>query len=249
MRKLLLIFMLVGVFSACDEPKQKEEKKITNEPQETLKKEDPQKQKLQSLDSLVPPPSPNDNMNVAMNAYQQGLKLYQEGNLEEALVQFKTSLANYSENSNASHYLGRIYYDLGQKDLSLSYYEDAVRINLNDTVSMLGIGQVYFDMGNLAKAKEYYDMTIENAPSYGLAYYNRGTMLGMQKQYHSSLNDLNKSIDLDPTNANAFLNRGLAHYFLKEMDKACEDWNQAADMGLKKGVEAVDYYCKKKPAK
>jgi len=66
----------------------------------------------------------------------------------------------------------------------------------------------------------------------------------MQKQYHSSLNDLNKSIALDPSNANAYLNRGLAHYFLKDLDKACEDWQQAADMGLKKGIEAVDIYCK-----
>jgi tetratricopeptide (TPR) repeat protein len=233
----------MGIFSACGQPEKKEEKKNTVVPPKSQEKT-VQKQKLQSLDSLVPPPSPDNNMNVAMNAYNQGLKLYQEGDLEGALVQFKSSLANYPENSNACHYLGRIYYDLGQKGLSLAYYEDAVRFNLNDTVSMLGIGQVYFDMGDLVNAKEYYDMTIENAPFYGLAYYNRGTMLGMQKQYHSALNDLNKSIELDPSNANAFLNRGLAHFFLKDMEKACEDWNQAADMGLAKGIEAVEIYCK-----
>lgn len=245
MRKLFLMLVIVGVVSACGQPSQKkEENKTTSDLQDTLKKEVPQKQKLQSLDSLAPPPSPDNNMQIAMTAYSQGLNLYQEGDLQGALVQFKTSLENFPENSNACHYLGRIYYDLGQKGLSLSYYEDAVRINLDDTVSMLGIGQVYFDMGDLVKAKEFYDMTIENAPSYGLAYYNRGTMLGMQKQYHSSLNDLNKSIEFDPGNSNAYLNRGLAHFFLKDMEKACEDWHQAADMGLEKGVEAVEIYCK-----
>lgn len=243
MRKLLLVLMLIAIFSACDQLKQTEENNIAVEPQKTQKK-DTLKQKLQSLDSLVSPPAPDNNMKAAKNAYNQGLKLYQEGDLEGSLVQFKTVLVNYPENSNACHYLGRIYYELGQKGLSLAYYEDAVRFNLNDTVSMLGIGQVYFDMGDLTKAKEYYDMTIENAPFYSLAYYNRGTMLGMQKQYHSSLNDLNKSIELDSGNSNAYLNRGLAHYFLKDMEKACKDWHKAADMGLVKGVEAVEIYCK-----
>lgn len=243
MRKLLLVLILVGIFSACDQPKQKEEKEISTNQQETPKK-DSQKQKVQSLDSLVTPPALDKDKQAAMNAYNQGLKLYQEGDMEGALVEFKTVLDNYPENSNAYHYLGRIYYELGQKGLSIAYYEDAVRYDLNDTISMLGIGQVYYDMGDLTKAKEYYDMTIENAPFYGLAYYNRGTMLGMQKQYHSSLNDLNKSIELDPGNSNAYLNRGLAHFFLKDMEKACEDWHQAADMGLAKGVEAVEIYCK-----
>lgn len=248
MRKLFLMLMIFGVVSACTQTKQTNEENKTTAPEQPevtseLTKE--KKTQIQSLDSLTPPPNPDNNMQIAVSAYNGGINLYKKGDLQGALVQFKTSLENYPENSATNHYLGRIYYDLGQKDLALSYYEDAVRFNLEDSVSMLGIGQVYFDMGDMTKAKEYYDMTIDNAPFYGLAYYNRGTMLGMQKQYHSSLNDLNKAIELDPTNANAFLNRGLAYFFLKDMDKACEDWNQAADMGLAKGVEAVEIYCKK----
>ena len=87
-------------------------------------------------------------------------------------------------------------------------------------------------------------MSLEVAPNYGLAYYNRGTLLGMQNKYIEALDDLNKSIELDPSNGNAYVNRGLAYFYLKQMNSACRDWNKAADMGIEKAKTAVEEYCK-----
>ena len=53
-----------------------------------------------------------------------------------------------------------------------------------------------------------------------------------------------KSIELDPNNDNAYVNRGLAYFYLKQMNSACRDWQKASDMGNEKATEAVEQYCK-----
>jgi tetratricopeptide (TPR) repeat protein len=186
----------------------------------------------------------NEHMRAAQANYDAGVRYYNNGDLDNALSQFKSSLEYFPNNSQAAHYIARIYFEKGEKTLSLSYYEDAVRLNPEDSVSMLAIGQVYFDMRNFDKAMEYYDMTVGIAPKYGLAYYNRGTLFGMQKKYIPALDDLNLSIKLNPENPNAYLNRGLAYFYLENRDAACKDWSKASEMGLEKGTEAFETYCK-----
>lgn len=254
MKHLIIFLMLIVLITSCEQPtKGKEKNSQSSKTPEIKKKGAPETSAsamrlpepgMPLIDSSFTNPTEKDVRQMAMQLYNTGVDLYKEGKTDEALDMFKTSIENYAENAKAYHYLGRIYFEKGQKGLSISYYEDAVKYDANDSVSVLAIGQVYFDMGDGVKAFEFYNQAIEIAPNFALAYYNRGTLSGMQKQYNSSLQDLNKSIELDPLNGNAFVNRGLAYFYLKDMDKACESWEQAARMGMEKGMEAVELYCK-----
>ncbi len=183
----------------------------------------------------------------ARTAFNNGIQYYKSGELDKASDAFKLSLTYKPDNDKAFYNLGKIYYDLNQKNLSLSFYEDAFRINPNDSASITAAGLIHFERGDFSKAMELYNMAIESAPAYGLAYYNRGTLLGQQKQYKLALNDLNQSIKYDSENANAYMNRGLAFFYMKRQDEACMDWQQAADMGLENAKKAVEIYCKEKP--
>lgn len=263
MKNILIALSLFAGLIGCTQ----QQKEVTNNTVEEPKKETSISIKAASADSVIEmngisqpgkinlkPSTPGErtlaNKNPetekkqAMLSYNEGIKLYKEGDMQGALDKFKIALKAVPTDSRINHYVGRIYYDMGQKDLAISYYEDAVRYNIDDSVSILGIGQIYFDKGDFVKAMEYYNMSLDVAPGYGLAYYNRGTLLGMQNKYPEALEDLNKSIQYDATNPNAFLNRGLAYYYLKAMNSACADWQKAADMGLQKGVDAVNLYCK-----
>jgi len=254
MKHLIIVLILIGLITACDQPtKVKEKDSQSSKTTGVKKKSTPETSAttmrlpepgMPIIDPSFTNPTEKDIRQMAMQLYNDGVDSYKNGKIDDALDQFKVSIENYPENAQAYHYLGRIYFEKGQKGLSISYYKDAVRYDARDSVSILAIGQVYFDMGDGAKAFDYYNQAIEMAPNFALAYYNRGTLLGMQKQYNSSLQDLNKSIEIDPSNGNAFVNRGLAYFYLKEMDKACENWKQAARMGMDKGMEAVELYCK-----
>lgn len=247
MKNIALIVVLIIGLVACQQNTGKEETS-----KETVKKAEQDTIKVQENPAKIRIPSQTGNAQTgqsdgkasAMQTYNAGVKLYADGDLEGAMEQFRTALDLSPQNSEINHYIGRIYYDKGQKELALSYYEDAVRYNIYDSVSILGIGQIYFDLGDTENAMKYYNMSIDVAPNFALAYYNRGTLLGMQKMLNSSLQDLDKAIELDPTNGHAYVNRGLAYYYAKEMEKACENWQIAADMGMPKGIEAVKIYCK-----
>lgn len=241
----LIILMITGLFACSENTNQKSTPPEKEKSRSTIS--DTTIHKVSLNEGVISPGrfKPVD-VATAKKAYNKGIDLYGSGKLKEALEQFKTVLGNNPKNSMALHYIARIYYDMGDKKQALTYYKDAARNNINDSVSVLGIGQIYFDMGDKKSALEYYNMSLEIGPHFALAYYNRGTLYGMQNQYQKALDDLNKSIQYDPTNGNAYINRGLAHYYLKNPDLACKDWQKAADMGLKKGKEAVDRYCNKK---
>jgi len=110
----------------------------------------------------------------------------------------------------------------------------------------VAVGLIYFEKRDFDKALENFDLAIEKAPAYGLAYYNRGTMLGQQKYYKQSLDDLNRAAKYLPNDSRIFMNRGMAYFFTNKLEKACEDWHKAADMGNSEAIKAVGIYCKDK---
>jgi tetratricopeptide (TPR) repeat protein len=256
MKKYIFILLSALVIVSCDQKQvsnNDNDGKIDNKPAKLEVTTSDQAEQNKKEGIIVTqnqsPGSPSmmtqeDNERVKA-AYGNAIEYYQQGKLKEAADQFDIVLQFYPENPRALYYMGKIYYDLNDYDLSLSYYEKALGNNINDSLSTLAIGMIYYQEKNMEKAMEYYNMAIEGFPNYGLAYYNRGTLYGQQNRYNLSLADLNKSIELDKTNPNAYLNRGLAYYYLKQMDNACKDWNKAADMGLAEGKKAVDIYCKK----
>lgn len=179
----------------------------------------------------------------AHTQFNNGTSYYKSGELQKAIDAFKASLEFKPDNDKAFYNLGKIYYEMGQKDLALSYYSDAVAINENDSISLLGIGLIYYERAKYPEALEYYNRAIEVAPQYAMAYFNRGTMIGQNKQYEQSIADLTNAIKYDPEFSDSYLNRGLAYFYSKDMENACKDWHKAAEMGNKKGQDAVRIYC------
>jgi len=204
-------------------------------------------------DTIIPSGNDNDltpeekerrlELRRAKTAFNNGMQYYQEGNYPEAINAFKMVLQMDETNDKAFFNLGKIYAMQGQPELSLSYYEDAVRLNPNDSASWLGIGMIYYNRGDFENALKYYNRSIEAGPGYALAYYNRGTVAGQSKNYAESIADLTTAIRLDPNSDQAYMNRGLAYYYSKQTDKACLDWNKAAELGNPEAIKAVSLYC------
>ncbi len=53
----------------------------------------------------------------------------------------------------------------------------------------------------------------------------------------------NKTIEIDPQNADAFVNRGIARELVNDLEGACRDWRKAADLGKTEPAEWVKNQC------
>ncbi|WP_040311643.1 tetratricopeptide repeat protein, partial [Phocaeicola coprophilus] len=82
------------------------------------------------------------------------------------------------------------------------------------------------------RIREDLDEVIELQPDFVYAYYNRGNILTVMKDYHAALADYNKAIELDNHFADAYYNRGLIHIFLGNNRQGISDLSKAGELGI-----------------
>ena len=63
------------------------------------------------------------------------------------------------------------------------------------------------------------------------------------ENYGAALSDFNKAIELEKSNASYFKGRANVKYRLNDAS-ACEDWQQAANLGDTKSAFFIKQYCK-----
>ncbi len=276
MKRLLFLSLIVALFAACENPKQDNKKQQTiaetnenngtvkamedeeswigSKPMETVKIDTVVNKnsalKIKSKTEKTPEQKKRDEeITNARRAFKRGVDAYNSKKNNEAIQAFKETLMYDAENALANYNLGKIYYETGQKELALKYYQTAEDLNPKDSNSVVAIGLIYFEKGMFDLSEDYFNKAVNMAPGYGLAYYDRGTLYGQQKRYDESLADLKMAAIYSPEDSRVYMNMGLAYFFKKDMESACENWNKAASMGNSEAQKAIGIYCKKNPAK
>lgn len=62
-------------------------------------------------------------------------------------------------------------------------------------------------------------------------------------KYEKAISIFSRAIKQDKKNKDAFYNRGVCHYKLKDMDAACADWEKAKKLGDRESKKFLDQYC------
>ena len=76
------------------------------------------------------------------------------------------------------------------------------------------------------------DHVISLVPDFVYAYYNRGNVLSMLKDYRAAIVDYDKAIELNPNFGEAYFNRGLTHIFLGNNKQGISDLSKAGELGV-----------------
>jgi len=63
-------------------------------------------------------------------------------------------------------------------------------------------------------------------------------------EFAEAIKDYTKTLELDPGNSLAYLNRGLAKAELGDKNNACLDFKKALELGNKKAEELISKHCK-----
>ncbi len=89
----------------------------------------------------------------------------------------------------------------------------------------------FIDAGHPKEAIDLLTLAIGKDPNYYEAYYNRGVVFYLLKEYRRAADDFSKAISIDPKNSSAYASRGEVYEIMKENEKAYSDYRTAARMG------------------
>ena len=77
-----------------------------------------------------------------------------------------------------------------------------------------------------------YDSVLEINPDFVYAYFNRGNMRCVQKDFRAAILDYNEAIKRDPEFAEAYFNRGLSRLYVGDTQRGIEDLSKAGELGM-----------------
>ena len=152
--------------------------------------------------------------------------------------------------------LAKRYYDDGFDLLRKKRYEAAVSAFSKSIEQDPNYADTYFNRANAyahlrrhEAAIEDYSSVINLKPKDHEAYLQRGYNKLKSKDFMGAKNDFNTVIELKPTHGSAFYSRGVAEQNLGELSAACDSWDRAAELGIDRGFEQQEVFCKAGKAK
>ena len=77
-----------------------------------------------------------------------------------------------------------------------------------------------------------YDMVIRLNPGFVYAYFNRGNLRCVQRDFRAAIQDYDEAIKRDPDFAEAYFNRGLARLSLGDANQGIADLSKAGELGI-----------------
>lgn len=136
----------------------------------------------------------------------------------------------------------RLEYELSQTD-TYSSQEQNNSINLSTASKLQSLVAPSAD-ASTAKLKDNkrayehelivrdYDKVIQLNPGYVYAYFNRGNLRCVQRDFRAAIEDYNEAIRRDPEFAEAYFNRGLTRLSLGDTDRGIADLSKAGELGI-----------------
>ncbi|MDM3861367.1 MAG: serine protease [Aphanizomenon flos-aquae KM1D3_PB] len=161
--------------------------------------------------------------------YGKGLALFWDGKYQEAVVEFEQAVKYKTNFSPAWNSLSTVYRVLNQLDKSLNSIDKAIEIEPNNPNLYNQKFLVLNDLKKYEEAEQAINKAIILTPR-SVFYYHRGLIYSYQNKFSLAVNDYNEAIKIDSHNANAYNNRGLILFNLKNRQGAINDLLQAAKL-------------------
>ena len=99
-------------------------------------------------------------------------------------------------------------------------------------------------IGDLSSAFEDINYVIKIVPEFGKPYYFRGLLKSnYSKDYYGAISDYTKAIELNPDDANSYLQRGISKSILGDANGSCADWRKAVSFGNSTASQKLKDQC------
>lgn len=87
-----------------------------------------------------------------------------------------------------------------------------------------------------------YNKVLKLQPDFAFAWYNKGNVMNVLKNYKAAIKDYSRAIQVEPRLAEAYYNRGLTYIFLGETERGLQDLSKAGELGIYKAYNVMKRY-------
>ena len=159
------------------------------------------------------------NFKQAQKAYETALSyepdepdfLYNLGYLylemeenEKAIHYFMKVIEKDSLDGNCFFNLGVCYRNIKDSEKAIDFFLKALELNEKDILASFYLACEYQKIGEEQKAQIQYAEVIKNCPDYSWAYFNLASMAYKEKNYEKTIEYLEKTLELNPKDIDAY---------------------------------------------
>ncbi len=141
-----------------------------------------------------------------------GDKLFQNGDIDAAIMEFNTALALNPNNINVRNSLGVCYGLLGRLDLAEREFSAAIRGNGLEVMTLYNLGLIHMLLADREKALDYFQKALALDNDIFEVTFQTGRLLLEKGEIEASRSYIDRSIQLDPSSSQA--HRALGDYYL-----------------------------------
>lgn len=157
------------------------------------------------------------------------LVLHQQGDLDNAQIQYRQILAAVPEHPDALHFLGLVAAQQGRLDDAAGLMRRSLAANADNAAAYLNLGNVLRMSGRFDEALGSYTRAIGIAPEYAEARCNRGNVLKDLGRHPEALEDYDHAIALWPDYPEAHYNRGVLLQAMGRREDALAGYRRAIE--------------------
>jgi tetratricopeptide (TPR) repeat protein len=143
---------------------------------------------------------------------------------------------------SAWHNRGVAYEKKGQWAQAIAQYDQAIRLNPPNPLSLLARGYAYMNTGELDRAIKDYDASLAARPNNAFALMRRGLVHSRKRDYPRSIQDYDAALRLDPGLIAAWTNRAATHGLMFDFEAALRD-NVEANRRAPENFAALSGIC------
>jgi len=137
-----------------------------------------------------------------------GILLYQHGNIDGAMAEFREALQIKPAYAEAHINIGTAYLDHGRLEDAMAEFREALRIDPDHALAHFDLGNALLQQGRTEEATAEFHEALRLNSTLAPAHYNLGLLLFQQGKPDEAMAEFREALEIDPANVAAHNNLG-----------------------------------------
>lgn len=182
--------------------------------------------------SLSPekPRSPNSLSREVRRHLGKGQILYDQGSIDEAIVEWRQTAHLAPHNAKVHHLLGLALQDRGDQNEAIMELNTSLRLDPENATAYVHLAQALEAQGDVQGARTAYTKALKLVPTSAHVHNRLGHLLASQEDWQGAAKEWQQTTKLQPDYAYAYANLGEALERIEKKKAALEAYRQAVSL-------------------